>query len=285
MINLLAELQHIAHSGKDAGLSPEALRPQLKELLHYFVLDCIYNSSYKELIFYGGTCLRVVYNLPRLSEDLDFEVPNDINLEQLSSKLLDYFRKDIQLATKVKSNQTGNIMRTTLYFPVMYELGLSPHTDETVRIKIETHRISNDYLKKIVPVFTPKFKYGRNFVLRHYDLPTLFASKIGAILQRPKKGFTVGRPSNKIFFKGRDFFDLIWYMEKNVQPNADMLCLIGFKKSIPEIFEIVADQIKYLDLRGLYNDLMPLLPSEEFVKNFVATFKDTFEHLRTERYN
>jgi hypothetical protein len=48
--------------------------------------------------------------------------------------------------------------------------------------------------------------------LRHYDLPSLFAGKIHAVLTRP-------------YAKGRDWFDLVWYLteKRNVGPNPRLL--------------------------------------------------------------
>ena len=51
------------------------LRNLLKEQLQNYILNYIYNSQYGEkFIFKGGTCLRFCFELPRLSEDLDFDV-------------------------------------------------------------------------------------------------------------------------------------------------------------------------------------------------------------------
>ena len=54
------------------GLS--AIRPVIeKELLHYDILFCLAQSGLlKNLIFQGGTSLRLCYNANRFSEDLDF---------------------------------------------------------------------------------------------------------------------------------------------------------------------------------------------------------------------
>lgn len=73
MENFILELKKIVDESKDDNLSNDSIRNLLKEYLHYFVLDFIYNSEFKDLIFYGGSCLRILYDLPRMSEDLDFE--------------------------------------------------------------------------------------------------------------------------------------------------------------------------------------------------------------------
>src|SRR3989339_226593 len=60
--NLLLELKTIADQARHEDASFDSIRVRLKEVLHYFVLDCIYNSEFKDMIFYGGTCLRIVHN-------------------------------------------------------------------------------------------------------------------------------------------------------------------------------------------------------------------------------
>ena len=79
MTTLIQALQH-ALSTKDPLLPVETKRILLKEALQSYVLDFLYNHShYRRLNFYGGTCLHIIYNLNRLSEDLDFD--NGENLD------------------------------------------------------------------------------------------------------------------------------------------------------------------------------------------------------------
>jgi len=284
MNNLLLELKTIAGEAKQEDASFDSIRVRLKEVLHYFVLDCIYNSEFKDMIFYGGTCLRIVHNLGRMSEDLDFEWSRN-DFEKLAAALESYFKKDIQVHTKTQVNTENAICRITLSFAVLRELGLSSFKEETLRIKVEIRFVTADYLVSITPVHTPKTAYGKSFVLKHYDLPTLFAGKLSAILDRPKKGFTAGDPQEGINFKGRDFFDLLWYMEKGIIPNKKMLEANGHAMSIGEVFDIISIFIAQRDMEnGLRKDLEPLLKNQRFVANFVETFRDVFTRLKQERY-
>ena len=79
----------------------------LKEFLQIYVLDFIYsNEKYKDLVFYGGSCLSQCYDLPRLSEDLDFvDINNEVNLKKLSFDLEKYFKEKIDLDLKVKQQK------------------------------------------------------------------------------------------------------------------------------------------------------------------------------------
>src|SRR3989338_2829281 len=66
-------------------------RNLLKEILQNYALNFIYNSRYNKLIFTGGTCLRKVYGLNRLSEDLDFDYERGFNLTGFDSDITGYF--------------------------------------------------------------------------------------------------------------------------------------------------------------------------------------------------
>lgn len=284
MNNLILEMNKIAEEGKDNSLSDVLIRNQLKEFLHYFTLDYIYNSQFKNLFFYGGSCLRILYDLPRMSEDLDFEAEENINFEKLAAGMEDYFMKDLNLKEKFSFKKEKGINRIFLIFPIMHELGLSPHVGETLRVKVEICPKPKIYFKNLNPVYTPKSKYGKSFVIKHYDLPTLFASKLLAILNRPEKGFLVGNKEEKINFKGRDFYDLIWYMEKGVQPNEEMLKLHG-EKSVGDIFNKINIFMAETNFSlGLKKDLEFLFSSQDFIKDFTDNFKQIYENLFKEKY-
>lgn len=145
--------------------------------------------------------------------------------------------------------------------------------------------MSSTYLSKLPVVTASIVRYGRSFIVRHYDLPTLFASKLAAILQRTPKGFTVGKPEERIDFKGRDLYDLDWYMQRGILPNEAMLHLNGIDMSIGEVFDSISVFLATRDTRqGLKKDLTHLLRSQGEVESFAETFKERFGRLKEERY-
>ena len=167
----------------------------------------------------------------------------------------------------------------------MHELGLSPNKNESLKIKVEIRPEPETYFKKLDTTLAMKSKYGKSFVIKHYDLPTLFASKLAAILDRPQKGFTVEKQEEGISFKGRDFYDLIWYMERGILPNEEMLKANGINNSIGEVFDKISVFISQTDLRlGLKKDLEALFISQNFVENFANNFEKIFQNLRNEKY-
>ncbi len=286
MENIILEMKKIVEEAKGNGLSFDKIRNELKEYLHYFVLDFIYNSEFKQMIFYGGSCLRIVYGLPRMSIDLDFEVEAGTDFTKLTTALEKYFISDLGLKGKFSARgekKSEYVNRVFLNFPLMNEIGLSVHKDEALKVRIDIMSVSKEYLKNLTPIFTLKSKYGKSFVIKHYDLPTLFASKLAAILDRPQRGFAVGKEEEEIDFKGRDFYDLIWYMENGVLPNEAMLKLKDIKGSVRDVFDEIAIFISKRKLaEGLRRDLEPLFIAP--IDSFVDNFRDMFQRLK-EKYN
>ena len=279
-------MKKIVGESKDQGFVDQVIRTRLKEYLHYFVLDFIYNSPLKEFVFYGGSCLRIVYNLPRMSEDLDFEVDASWKPEELREALEKYFGGVLEIKVKPTVSQKGNTHRFFLTLPVLHEIGLSAHEGAVLRIKLEVQPVS--YLQEFKSHcnFTARARYQRSFVVKHYDLPTLFAGKLLAILNRSAKGFHVGEKEEGIDFKGRDFYDLLWYMDQRILPNEKMLRVHGVQDSIGSVFDEIGVFISKRDVqKGMKQDLKPLFERQEFVDNFARTFRDTFSRLKQERYS
>lgn len=285
MENIILEMKKIIEESKEES-SFVKIRNRLREYLHYFVLDFIYNSEFKDMVFYGGSCLRIVYNLPRMSIDLDFEADEGTDFNKLKKLLEKYLSAHLKLKNKfyITGDKKGkNVNRIFLNFSLMNEIGLSAHKGEVLKVRIDIMSVPKEYLKKLAPVLTLKSKYGKSFVIRHYDLPTLFASKLAAILNRSQKGFTVDREEEKIDFKGRDFYDLIWYMEEKILPNEEMLKLKGIKDSVGDVFDEIALFISKRKLKeGLKKDLEPLFLGP--VDSFVDNFRNIFQTLKQERY-
>ena len=283
MNNIILEMKKIVGELKGEGASFDKIRNSLKEYLHYFVLDFIYNSEFKNMVFYGGSCLRIIYDLPRMSIDLDFEAEDSLDFNKFKESLEKHFSADLGLKDKfyIKGEKKGkNINRIFLNFALMNEIGFPLSEKKVLKIRIDIMSVSKKYLEALSPIFGLKSKYGKSIVIRHYDLKTLFASKLAAILGRT---FTLGKEEEKIDFKGRDFYDLIWYMEKGVLPNEKMLKLKG-QGSTGDVLGDVAIFISKRKLKeGLKKDLEPLFIKP--VDSFADNFKNIFQNLRERHYS
>jgi hypothetical protein len=243
-------------------------RNLLKEYLQVIVLDFIYSHpKYSRLYFYGGSCLAQCFGLPRLSEDLDFvDLKKEIKLSELAGDLRDYFSNRTDLPVIVTTQK----FRIYLKFPILRDLGLSVGT-ETDQLFLKVEIFSGfDFCKKFETDVVPLFKYNRSILIKTFDLPTLMATKIRAVLYRrweksDKEGNIIAR------VKGRDYFDLMWYLQKGIKPNISCIENSG---SLMELKNLLLSAIDKVDARSISLDLEPLIADTNFVKNLSKNMKD-----------
>lgn len=244
-------------------------RNLLKEYLQLLVLDFIYSHpKYSGLIFYGGSCLAQCYGLPRLSEDLDFvDLKKKVELADLAADLKNYFSRKTDLPARTVTQK----FRVYLKFPILNELGAAPAGGSNyLFLKIEVFS-KFDFCAKFKTEIIPLFKFNRTVLVKTFDLPTLMATKIGAVLNRRwSKNDKQGNGLVKV--KGRDYFDLMWYLKKGVEPN--WRCL-GLKKE--ELKNELLKSIERLDKRSIELDLEALIDDADLVKNLGGSLRDILE--------
>jgi predicted nucleotidyltransferase component of viral defense system len=257
----------MAQSGKN--LNPLFLRIRLKEVLQDEVLAFVYNHpQYRNYLFTGGTCLRKLYGLPRLSEDLDFDVPGQPDVVSFAADLREYVSKALQyrhMTTRVSGNGTS----VTLVFPILQQLGLVHSSADTPNLLLRCDIAAEPtgiYGTQVSPVSTAKTM----FFVRAYDLPTLFASELAAFLGRDyTRGSSQTQP-----FKGRDVFDLMWFLQKaqqqewKLQPlRPRVLALLGADSAV-SVVRSAADKAASLDAQRVAADLRPFIETEQELEAF-----------------
>ncbi|NTW52552.1 MAG: nucleotidyl transferase AbiEii/AbiGii toxin family protein [Chlorobiaceae bacterium] len=159
--------------------------------------------------FYGGTCLRIFYGLPRFSEDLDFSLlaPDaGFSLEPYFKAVRDEFSAlgiDVEISAKQKTIRTG--IESAFLKSDTRLFNIAVHADKTVKIKFEVDT-------------QPPLGFGTeeklllqpfSFYVKCFSLPDLFAGKMHALLYRNWKSRV----------KGRDWFDLEWYVRNDIPLN------------------------------------------------------------------
>jgi hypothetical protein len=163
------------------------------------------------LAFHGGTALRFLYGHSRYSEDLDFA------LERPSAsydfrRYLQAIRADLVpqgYAIELKINDRKTVHNAFVQFSGLpFDLGLSPHRNEVVAVKVEvdTRPLAGAGLETTV-IRRPIMLH-----LQHHDRASLLAGKLHAILHRP-------------FLKGRDLYDLLWYLSDSAWPSPNLVML------------------------------------------------------------
>lgn len=158
--------------------------------------------------FTGGTALRVVFGVKRFSEDLDFSL---VKKEDYSfSRMTDDLLKALALAglkAESKPKYERTVHSAMLKFSgVLKEIGLSSLESQKLSIKLEV----DTNPPKGGRIQTRIIQRAYIFNVAHFDLPSMFATKLHACFFRK-------------YTKGRDFYDFIWYMGNKVKPNLILL--------------------------------------------------------------
>ncbi len=190
----------------------------IKEILQEIILYGLSTLGFFEkALFQGGTALRILYGLPRFSEDLDFILKHpDTNFNWHTyldgiHKVCEEFGVATTVIDKskattvvqkmfVKSESIGNILD--------FSFKHAPFAKVTIKVEVDTNPPSGSVAE------TKYLDYPLLYPIIAQDLPSNFACKLHALLCRE-------------YTKGRDWYDFLWYVARSTVPN---LCL--FKNAI-----------------------------------------------------
>ena len=243
----------------------------LKEYLQIVVLDFLYSDPvYSQMLFYGGSALAHCFDLQRLSEDLDFiDETKKIKIPKLAKDLENYFSTRTDLPVKAVAQK----FRVYLKIPILRELGVSTR-EETDALLLKVEVFSRfDFCEQYSTDIRPVFKYNRSILIKTLDMATLMSTKIRAILYRKwEKTDKQGNITMKV--KGRDYFDLLWYLQQGIQPNLS--CIEGIE-NLKDLKEKLLTMVSRIDSQSIRLDLEALIADADFVNNLSRNMKAILE--------
>lgn len=190
----------------------------LREILQQVALLGLWRGKFFEhAAFYGGTALRVLYGLDRYSEDLDFSLLKPAAGFSLGSyadalrRELASFGFDVSFENRKRNSRTAiesaflkaNTLQQLIVVKASATATRPMHAGEVLKIKLEVDTdppggFATESRAVLLPV---------PFAVRAYSLPDLFAGKMHAVLCRKWKTRV----------KGRDWYDLVWYVGHHPQ--------------------------------------------------------------------
>lgn len=221
------------------------------------------------LAFHGGTALRFLFLYGRYSEDLDFALEG--NRQDYDFRgYLQSIRSDLSAEgypVEIKVNDQKTVNSAFIRFPgLLYELGLSPMPGEVLAVKIEVDTNPPRGAGLATTVV-------RRFVvlqLHHHDKASLLSGKLHAILHRS-------------FTKGRDIYDLLWYLSDPTWPEPNLFLLNNALTQTKWEGEVLTkdnwkDQIwqrlKNINWTGIMDDVRPFVePGFDLNMLTAANFK------------
>ena len=185
-------------------------RNAIFEVNQQIILAGLYNGGFfNEAAFYGGTCLRIFHGLQRFSEDMDFSLlaPNeDFDFTKYFQPIIDQFAlvdRNVEIKKKDKKNfgkvESAFLKDNTDVYDITFQ------TEKSIKIKIEVDTqppMSFHTEQKLLLL-------PESFMTRCFTLPCLYAGKMHALVYRAWKKRV----------KGRDWYDLEWYVRHNVPLN------------------------------------------------------------------
>lgn len=199
-----------------------------KELLqHCFLFALSKTDFFSYAAFHGGTCLRIVDRIDRFSEDLDFIAINSDTPAEKFATLLDEateYLKELNLPLDIKHNNiNNNVLKVWLKEGTLVKEFLSNNPKYAIQDGKSKIKIEIDIAPPAGSIFKEvSLKFPEDFKIKIQDHSSSFAGKLHAVLCRE---FFYG--SN--YIKGRDYFDLDWYLTQKIEPNYELLKNALFK--------------------------------------------------------
>jgi hypothetical protein len=263
----------------------------MKEIVQEIALLGLWRSKFFEhAAFYGGSALRILHELDRFSEDLEFSLlrPDPVfemkaYLGAIEAELQGFgFSMTVEPREKAAPGpiQSAFIEANTRMNMLVVEaprgITASTHREQMIRVKLEIDvdppgGFETEARMRLLPI---------PFSVKAYALPDLFAGKMSAVLCRGWKEHV----------KGRDWFDFVWFVARGVPVRlghlANRLVQSGaWKASDPltasALAGLLRGRIEKTDFASARADVLPFIKdaasldlwSAEFMKEVARRIK------------
>jgi len=191
-----------------------------QEIFEIEVLAWLKNKGFlRNMIFGGGTMLRLCYNLKRYSVDLDFWTYRINKINQFFINLKDSLKADYDLSDAQNK-----------YYTLLFEIKKASYPRK-LKIEIRKNTEEKDFQESIA--YSPYS--NQQVLLKSFTLEQMMKNKIGALLDRKEI---------------RDVFDIEFLTRKSVNISANYEEL----KKIREIIKGFEKRDYYVTLGSLLAD-------------------------------
>ena len=261
----------------------------MREIMQEIALAALSRTDFfKKAAFYGGTALRIFHGLDRYSEDLDFSLLDtdpSFSLAPYFSAITDEFEalgirvsireKDKRVKTPIESAflKSETLWQELVLEDIVVQHGIS--SNKSVKIKIEIDRVPPWGFETEEKLLIKPF----SFYVNCFSLPSLFAGKLHALLFRKWK--------NRV--KGRDWYDMEWYIRKGITLNVPHFLVRASETndwsqasiSKDQIIELLRDKINSVSFDSVKEDVRKFIRNDEQLNIWNANyFNDLIEQMR-----
>ena len=267
-------------------------RAALREIMQEIALAGLSRTDFFEkAAFYGGTALRIFYGLDRFSEDLDFsllESNPDFSLEPYFSAMLQEFEAfgiTVSIKEKVKKNpstidsaflKAETIWKELVLEDIVVQTGVKSNKSIKIKIEVDLQPPLGFETEEKLLIFP------FSFYVKCFTPSCLFAGKLHALLYRKWK--------NRV--KGRDWYDLEWYIKKGIPLNASHFMLRAkdsgdWKEDIitlEQINRLLNEKIDSVSFNKIKEDIVRFIKDDKVLDIWSPTyFKDLVEQIKIEK--
>ncbi len=171
-----------------------------KDYLQHLFLLFLSRHLKDELVFKGGTALQKAYGLNRFSEDLDFTLNREMNIDELIEKI----KKDIEnfgfkAEYKLLSSKISKCYRLRINGP-LYDGTERSIASLRIEISLRKDLLLEPDTKEIIPAYIDLQPY----IVLIMNTEEILAEKIRSIFQREK---------------ARDMYDMWFLLKKGIKIN------------------------------------------------------------------
>ena len=261
----------------------------MREIMQEIALAALSRTDFfKRAAFYGGTALRIFHGLDRYSEDLDFSLLDadpSFSLTPYFSVITDEFEglgirvsireKEKRVKTPIDSAflKSETLWQELVLEDIVVQHGIS--SNKSVKIKIEIDRVPPWGFETEEKLLIKPF----SFYVNCFSLPSLFAGKLHALLFRKWK--------NRV--KGRDWYDMEWYIRKGIPLNVSHFLVRASETndwnqasiSKDQIIELLRDKINSVSFNAVKEDVRKFIRHDELLNIWNANyFNDLIDKMK-----
>ncbi|MBU3964687.1 nucleotidyl transferase AbiEii/AbiGii toxin family protein [Patescibacteria group bacterium] len=256
--------QTILEEGKSLEVPETKKRALIREYLQCKTIYHLYNQPKSEkLSFIGETSLRILRNIDRFSEDLDFDNLglSHEKIRSLFKEISSEFKKE-NLEAEFNFKKTNNSGIGSFKFPkLLFDLGIT--TDKNEKLNVKINYTTPKTRPETEVVILKRFGFLRPVITNTKSF--LLSQKIRAALTRKD-------------IQPRDFYDIAWLLSYRVKPHPKLFSEMKVKTE-KELFEKLTDVYKRkvkLNIKDFKKKLKPFLLDDKNI-DYLDIFDKTIE--------
>lgn len=211
---------------------------------------------FEKAAFYGGTCLHLFYGMERFSEDMDFSLLSPdpkFDFESYFPAIREEFAiagKEVEMQLKHKGKPSSIESAFLKESSEVFRIGFT--TQKQIKVKIEVDiDPPPDFSTEMKLMTRPVSRW-----IRAYSIGDLYAGKVSAALFRAWRSRV----------KGRDWYDLEWYVRNGFVCNLKHLSARGRESnsnvdlsSRETVIAAFKERIATIDFKAASEDVRPFL--------------------------